>query len=305
VTAPELVLGGYRLPLGGRTLVMGILNATPDSFYDRGRHFGGEASLRRARELVAAGADIVDVGGQTGQRGGELPVAEELARVVGVVEAVAALGVPVSVDTYRAPVADAALAAGAVMVNDYTGFADPELPAVAAAHAAALVCAHYRGRPRSNPSRSYDVGVDEVERALLRCRDVARAAGVDEHALLLDPCFGFGKTTASDLALLAALPRLRRHGTPLLAAVSHKEFTADATGLPEDDLRGTLAAAVLAAAGGAAVLRLHDVREVVPVLRLADAWRAASDGAAGEVGAQRRARRPPDAAPPAPPERRA
>jgi dihydropteroate synthase len=272
-----LRLGPYTLPLGGRTLVMGIVNATPDSFYER--HHGLDASLRRAREQAEAGADVLDVGGQTAQVGTELPVAEEIARVREVVAGAAELGLPVSIDTYRAPVADAACRAGAVLVNDHTGFSDPELPSVAADHGAAVVCAHYRGAPRTNPSRAYDVSVDDVRQTLADRREAALAAGVAEDAILLDPCFGFGKSTASDLALLAALDRLRGLGAPLLAAVSHKEFTADATGLSEDDLRGTLAAAVLAARAGAAMLRLHDVAELVPVLRLADAVRAAAEEA--------------------------
>jgi dihydropteroate synthase len=257
---------------------MGILNATPDSFYDHGRFLGAEASLQRAIDLRAAGADVVDVGGQTGQMGAEIPVEEEVERVVGVVRDVAALGVPVSVDTYRAAVADAALRAGAVLVNDYTGFSDPDLPAVAAEHRAGLVCAHYRGRPRGNPSRSYEATVDEVEEALTARRDAAIAAGVAPDGLLLDPCFGFGKSTDTDLALLAHVGRLRRLGAPLLLAPSHKEFTADATGLPEADLRGTLAAAVLAARAGAEMVRLHDVAEIAPALRLADAVRLAEAG---------------------------
>jgi dihydropteroate synthase len=273
-----LALGRYRLPLGRRTLVMGIVNANPDSFYDRGRHAGTERATTRARALVAQGADIVDVGGQTGQRGEELPAATEIDRIRPVVRALAALGVPISVDTYRAEVADAVLEAGAVLVNDYTGFSDPELPAVAARHGAGVVCAHYRGAPRANPSRSYAVSVDEVEDVLRARRQQALDAGIEAGSLLVDPCFGFGKDTASDLGLLAALPRLRALGSPLLAACSHKEFTADATGLDEEDLRGTLAAAVLCARGGADVLRLHDVGEIVPVLRLADAVRVDAVG---------------------------
>jgi dihydropteroate synthase len=272
----ELVLGRYRLPLGGRTLVLGIVNANPDSFYDQGRHAGTERAVARARALIDAGADIIDVGGQTGQRGVEVPAASEIDRIRPVVEQLALLGTPLSVDTYRAEVADAVLAAGAVLVNDYTGFFDPELPAVAARHGAGLVCAHYRGVPRSNPSRSYAVSVDEVERVLRSRRADALEAGVDAAGLIVDPCFGFGKDTASDIALVAAIPRLRELGSPLLAACSHKEFTADATGLDEHDLRGTLAAAVLCARAGAELLRLHDVAEVVPALRLADAVRLAA-----------------------------
>jgi dihydropteroate synthase len=268
-----LVLGRFRLALGRRTLVMGIVNANPDSFYDRGRHAGTERATARGRALVEQGADIVDVGGQTGQRGDELAAAVEIDRIRPVVRQLAATGVPVSVDTYRAEVADAVLAAGAVLVNDYTGFYDPEMPAVAARHGAGLVCAHYRGAPRANASRSYAVSVDEVELVLRARRRQALEAGVASDALLVDPCFGFGKDTASDLALVAALPRLRALGSPVLAACSHKEFTADATGLEEGDLRGTLAAAVLCARGGADVLRLHDVAEVLPAVRLADAVR--------------------------------
>jgi dihydropteroate synthase len=272
----ELVLGSHRLAVGVRTLVMGIVNANPDSFYDQGRHAGTERAVARGRALIEQGADIVDVGGQTGQRGDQVPVEVEIDRIRPVVEQLATLGVPVSVDTYRAEVADAVLAVGAVLVNDYTGFFDPELPSVAARRGAGVVCAHYRGAPRSNPSRSYAVSVDEVERELGLRREQALAAGVAEDAILVDPCFGFGKDTASDVALVAAMPRLRALGAPLLAACSHKEFTADATGLDEHDLRGTIAAAVLCARAGADVLRLHDVGELVPVLRLADAVREAA-----------------------------
>jgi dihydropteroate synthase len=275
----ELELGRYRLALGGRTLVMGIVNANPDSFYDRGRHAGTERATARGRALIEQGADIIDVGGQTGQRGEELPANVEIDRIRPVVQALAAEGIPVSIDTYRAEVADAVLVAGAVLVNDYTGFFDPELPGVAARHGAGLVCAHYRGAPRSNASRSYAVSVDQVEDVLRARRQQALEAGVAAGSLLVDPCFGFGKDTVSDIALLAAIPRLRRLGSPLLAACSHKEFTADATGLDEHDLRGTLAAAVLCARGGADVLRLHDVADVVPALRLADAVRLAARGA--------------------------
>jgi dihydropteroate synthase len=272
----ELALGRYRLPVGGRTLVMGIVNANADSFYDRGRHAGTERAVARARELIEQGADIVDVGGQTGQRGEEISCAVEIDRIRPVVEQLVELGTPISVDTYRAEVADAVLAVGAVLVNDYTGFFDAALPAVAATRGAGLVCAHYRGAPRSNPSRSYAVSVAEVRRELALRRETALAAGVNESSLLLDPCFGFGKDTASDVALVAAIGELASLGSPVLAACSHKEFTADATGLEEHDLRGTLAAAVLCARAGAAVLRLHDVGEVVPAIRLADAVRLAA-----------------------------
>ena len=191
---------------------------------------------------------------------------------------------PLSVDTYRAEVADAVLAAGAVLVNDYTGFFDPELPDVAARHGAGLVCAHYRGAPRSNPSRSYAVSVERGRGRPARapragaCR--RRRAGVAARRPVLRLRQGHRERPR---AARSPCRVCARSGAPLLAACSHKEFTADATGLEEHDLRGTLAAAVLCARAGADVLRLHDVGEIVPALRLADAVRAAEERLAVRV----------------------
>ena len=274
VAAPrELVLGRHRLSLGGPTRVMGIVNNTPDSFYDGGRHVGVEAAAAHGRSLLAAGADVLDVGGQTGQVGDEIAPELEIARVVPVIEALR--DACVSVDTYRAAVAEAALGAGASFVNDYTGGHDPALAGVVAAAGAGLVVTHYRGRPRATPSRSYEGTVDDVLRFLEAAAARAVAAGVGERSVLVDPGFGFGKSTRLDLALMRDLDRVRALGFPVLAAVSHKEFTADASGLPEDALLGTATAAALAARAGVAMLRLHDVAELVPVLRLADAIRTA------------------------------
>ncbi len=269
--AAELVLGRHRLPLGDRTLSMGIVNNTPDSFYDGGRHFGADAAAAHGRGLLASGADVLDVGGQTGQLGPELDAETEIERVVPVIDALRAACV--SVDTYRAPVARAALAAGASFVNDYTGGSDPELAGAVAEAGAGLVITHYRGRPRSNPSRSYEATVDDVLRFLAERADTAVRAGVGERSILIDPGLGFGKSTRLDLALLRDLDRLCGLGFPVLLACSHKEVTADASGLPEDDLRGTLVAAALAARAGVAMLRLHDVAELAPAIRLADAVR--------------------------------
>ena len=158
---------------------MGIVNNTPDSFYDGGRHFGADAAAAHGRALLAEGADVLDVGGQTGQVGAEIDVADEIARVVPVIELLA--GACVSVDTYRAPVAAAALAAGASFVNDYTGGFDPDLAGVVADAGAGLVVTHYRGRPRSNPSRSYEGTVDEVLRELEGQIAHATGAGVGEE----------------------------------------------------------------------------------------------------------------------------
>jgi dihydropteroate synthase len=266
-----LRLRSHRFGLGTRTLLMGIVNNTPDSFYDGGRHFGVEAAVRHGRALLAAGADVLDVGGQTGQVGDEIAVGDEIDRVVPVIEALA--DACVSVDTYRAPVAAAALAAGAAFVNDYTGGVDPELAGAVAEAGAGLVITHYRGRARSNPSRTYESTVAEVLRELERAIGHAVAAGVGEDAILVDPGFGFGKATRLDLILLRDLERVRALGFPVLAAVSHKEFTADATGAGEHDLIPTVAAAVLASRAGADMLRLHDVAACRPAVALADAVR--------------------------------
>lgn len=266
-----LRLGSHVFDPGARTLLMGIVNNTPDSFHDGGRHFGSEASAAHGRSLLAAGADVLDVGGQTGQMGAEIELSAEIGRVVPVIEQLA--GVCVSVDTYRAPVAAAALAAGASFVNDYTGGSDPALAGVVAAAGAGLVVTHYRGRPRSNPSRSYEGSVDDVLRELERQVAHATEAGVGEDRILVDPGFGFGKSTRLDLILLRDLPRVMALGFPVLVAPSHKEFTADATGAAEHELAPTIAAAVLASRAGAAMLRLHDVAACRPAIALADAVR--------------------------------
>lgn len=250
---------------------MGIVNNTPDSFHDGGRHFGAEAAARHGRRLLAEGADVLDVGGQTGQVGDEIDVEEEIARVVPVIALLA--DACVSVDAYRAPVAAAALAAGAAFVNDYTGGVDPELASVVADAGAGLVVTHYRGRARANRARTYEGTVDEVLGELAQAVGHAVTAGVAEDAILVDPGFGFGKATRLDLILLRDLGRVRRLGFPVLAAVSHKEFTADATDAEERDLVPTIAAAVLATRAGADMLRLHEVAACRPAIALADAVR--------------------------------
>ena len=266
-----LRLGTHVFTPGARTLVMGIVNNTPDSFYDGGRHFGADAAAAHGRALLQEGADVLDVGGQTGQMGTEIAVADEIARVVPVIELLA--GACVSVDTYRAPVAAAALAAGASFVNDYTGGYDPDLAGVVADAGAGLVVTHYRGRPRSNPSRSYEGTVDEVLRELEGQIAHATGAGVGQDAILVDPGFGFGKSTRLDVILLRDLQRVMALGFPVLVACSHKEFTADATGADEHDLAPTIAAAVIASLAGVAMLRLHDVAACRPAIALADAVR--------------------------------
>jgi dihydropteroate synthase len=263
------------LPTSRRTVVMGVLNVTPDSFSDGGLALAADGTpdlaVSLGLALVAAGADCIDVGGES-TRPGAAPVAvdEELARVVPVVAGLAAEGVVVSVDTRHAAVARAALDAGASIVNDVGALApdDGMLDAVVAA-GAGYVIMHLRGDPSTmqDDPRFTDV-VAEVEADLARARDRASAAGVAGDAVAIDPGIGFGKTLEHNLALLAAVPRLARAGVPLLVGTSRKSFIGRLTGVatPADRLAGSLASAVLAARDGARILRVHDVAATVQAM---------------------------------------
>jgi dihydropteroate synthase len=264
----------------GRPLVMGIVNAGPDSFSERTRTTTLEAQLERARALVADGADLVDVGAESGVTWSPASAAEvEQARVVPIVEALAAEGIAVSVDTFKPAVAEAAVAAGAVMVNDVSGLADPALADVAAASGAALVVMHTRAAPKRERFADYggDVAGD-VERFLREQTAVALARGVAEEQIVLDPGPDFAKTPAETVAVLRDLGRLRALGRPLLLALSRKFFLGAVTGrAPDERLAATLAAVAWAADAGAGILRVHDVREARDVL----AVKAVLDGLTG------------------------
>jgi dihydropteroate synthase len=278
------------LPTSHRAVVMGVLNVTPDSFSDGGRAYDPADHPGRAvaagRALLAAGADLVDVGGESTRPGAD-PVGpdEEAARVVPVVAALAADGAIVSVDTRHTVVARAALDAGAAVVND-VGAVDPDagmLDAVAAA-GAAYVAMHMRGEPRTmQDAPSYADVVGAVEAALLAAVARAEAAGVAPDRIAIDPGIGFGKTLAQNLALLAALPRFAAHGRPVLVGTSRKSFLGRITGVdaPDGRLAGSLASAVLAVRDGARLVRVHDVADTVAALRVLAAVDAASAGPAG------------------------
>ncbi len=251
----------YRsLALDGPPCMMGILNVTPDSFYDQGMTATADRAIARGLELAAAGAGIVDVGGMTAQPGRVLSEDEEIARVEPVIRALrAALDIPISVDTYRSGVAAAALAAGADLVNDHTGLSDPALAATIARHRAGLVVTHLGLAPKQVQTRRHATRVEEIARFLEERAAAARAAGVGADAILVDPGLGFGKDTQTDLQTLRELPRLAALGYPLLLAPSHKEVTAEPLGLPESALEGTAAVVAVAAYLGVAVLRVHDL----------------------------------------------
>jgi dihydropteroate synthase len=259
-----LALGSRRYDVTTRPLVMGICNRTPDSFFDRGAYWDFDAFLRRAEALVTAGADLLDIGGVKAGPGPEVSEAEELERVVPAVEAVVArFDVPVSVDTWRAAVAKAAFAAGAVVGNDISGFADPDYLPVAAAAGATVVATHIRLRPRvPDPEPSYPGGVVPAVRAFLaeRARR-AEAAGIPPERILVDAGLDLGKTWQQSVQLLRASAELASLGYPLLLSASNKTFLGRLLDLGIDERReASLAAAALGIAGGCRVIRAHDVR---------------------------------------------
>ena len=273
MTAPPRALraGGRRVELAGAPLLMGIVNATPDSFSDAGELPDVAARVARARELAAAGARIVDVGGESAF-GGRPPVAagEEIARVVPVVERIAReLDVLVSVDTYKPAVAEAAIAAGAQIVNDVSGLRDPELAEVCAATGAGLVLMHTRVAPKGTllDPGYYDDVVTDVRDFLAERIAVAEAAGMHPEQLLLDPGPDFSKTPAQTVAVLRRLDLLHELGRPLLLAVSRKDFLGAITGRgPRERGAATLAAVGWAADAGAHAVRVHDVRAAADFL---------------------------------------
>ncbi len=260
---------------------MGIVNRTPDSFYDRGATFALEAAVAHAQQLVAEGADIIDVGGVKGGPGAEVTVEEEIARIVPFVEALRAEDdeVLLSVDTFRAAVADAALAAGADIVNDVTGLTDPDLLEVVVRHDAGYVAMHHGGRPRTRPyRRSYDPDVTHA--VVHHCRDLtarAREAGVPATRLIVDPGHDFQKTTAHSLEVSRRLPELAALGYPVLVALSNKDFVGETLDADlEGRVDGSLAAAVFSILRGAHLVRVHEVARTVDAVRMTEAmlgWR--------------------------------
>lgn len=283
----SLALRGARVELGLRTWVMGVLNVTPDSFSDGGRWGDEDAAVARGLELFAAGADIVDVGGESTRPGAaRVDAPEEARRVVPVLRRLRAAGAGwLSVDTTRASVARAALDAGADLVNDISGFGfDPEMAPLLAARGAPAVLMHVRGDFASMhaPPR-YDDVVSEVTAELGRRLDQAFAAGVRREQVLLDPGIGFGKETGHSLALLRGLGALAALDRPLLVGPSRKRFIGHVLDRPVSErLHGTSAAVAACILAGAHVVRVHDVVEMVQVARVCDAIRA-DDAAAPEA----------------------
>jgi dihydropteroate synthase len=288
-----LLCGRYRLSLD-RPLVMGVLNVTPDSFSDGGRFLDPVAALDQAQRMIADGADFVDVGGES-TRPGASRVAEavELERIVPLIGKLASSGVPISADTRRPAVMRAAIAAGASMINDVDAARAPgALEAIAAADAPIAVCLmHMQGEPATmQQAPAYADVVGEVKSFLAGRARACEAAGVARERIVLDPGFGFGKTVAHNLALLRALPELAALGYPVLAGLSRKSTIGALIGQERgreagERLAGSLAAALAAVARGAAIVRVHDVRETVDALKV---WRAVDFPATAQAGEEQR-----------------
>jgi dihydropteroate synthase len=264
-------IGGRVFDWGSRTFLMGVINVTPDSFSGDGL-LDPVSAVDRARAMEAEGADLIDVGAESTRpqtwTGPGLPLADELDRLLPVLEAlVPAVAVPVSVDTYKAAVAEAAAGLGAAMINDVFGLKrDPGMAAVVARAGLPVVLMH------NGVGASSEAVMADVEQGLRESMALARAAGIAAERIVLDPGIGFGKTREQNLEIIRRLHELRRLGRPLLVGPSRKSFIGNTLGLEAGDrLEGTAASVALAIAGGADLVRVHDVRAMARVARMADA----------------------------------
>jgi dihydropteroate synthase len=268
-------IGDHEFHWGSRTYVMGIVNVTPDSFSGDGVT-DLEVAVTQARQLEQDGADLLDIGGESTRpetwAGPGLSLEDELARVIPVIERVAAtVNVPISIDTYKAEVAKRAMAAGAGLVNDVWGLRrDPQMAATVAAAGVPVVLMH------NKPGGGYRDLIGEIADSLRESVELARAAGVADDRIIVDPGLGFGKTREENLEIIRRLPELRQLGFPLLIGPSRKSFIGKTLDLPAGErLEGTAAAVALSIAGGVDVVRVHDVKAMVRVARMADAIRQA------------------------------
>ena len=274
-TAPRLDCAGRILALD-RCRVMGIVNVTPDSFSDGGAHDSTAAAIAHGLRLVGEGADILDIGGESTRPGAaEVPPDEELRRVIPVIQALAArVAVPISIDSSKPEVMRAAVAAGAGMLNDVYGLRREGALEAAAELGVPVVLMHMLGEPRTmQAAPEYEDVVGEVHRFLAERIFACEMAGIDKRRIVVDPGFGFGKTTAHNLQLLAQLRRFTELGVPVLAGLSRKKTLGELTGRdqPRDRVHGSVAAHLIAAQNGAAIVRVHDVAATVDALKVLEA----------------------------------
>ncbi len=282
--------GRFRFARDRRPLVMGILNVTPDSFSDGGRHATRDAAQRHAERMIAEGVDIIDIGGESSRPGSAaLPLDQELERVMPVLEALRDCGRPLSIDTYKPAVMRAALSAGADLINDIWGFRMPGAVEAVAGGQAGLCVMHMQRDPQTmQEDPHYADVVGEVAAFLAERVTALRAAGVVDERLTLDPGFGFGKTVDHNLRLMGQLPRLAVDGLPLFVGVSRKSMLGEIIGgkPPVERVSASLAAAVCAAERGAYIVRVHDVEQTVDALKTWWAIRQESIAIAKEQGVE-------------------
>jgi dihydropteroate synthase len=283
----RLNLSSRTLALGERTLVMGVLNVTPDSFSDGGKYFATNRAVEHALEMERDGTDILDIGGESTRPGSSgLSVAEELARVLPILQALhGRLKIPISIDTQKAEVAEAALEGGAELINDISGLKHgPRIAEIAARRRAPLILMHMRGEPRTMQKGPFtrDI-VNDVLQGLRKSVATARRAGVAKSQIILDPGIGFGKSFQQNYELLRKLPELAKLGFPLMVGTSRKAFlgaTLAHEGKPapaEQRIWGTAATVTASILNGAHIVRVHDVAEMAQVARVADCVLTAGD----------------------------
>jgi dihydropteroate synthase len=259
-----------------RTYVMGILNVTPDSFSDGGLFFNAESAVKQALRMQEEGADIIDIGGESTRPGAEkITIKEEIRRIVPVIEALAKeVTVPISVDTYKSAVAEVAISAGASIINDISGLRfDSKMAVIAARHNVPVVIMHIKGTPKNmqqNPV--YNALIPEIIDYLYGSIEIAREAGIPDNMIIIDPGIGFGKTVEHNLEIIRRLKEFEGFEKPILLGPSRKSFIGKILGgLPATDrLEGTAAAAAIGIFNGANIIRVHDVKEMVRVAKMAD-----------------------------------
>jgi dihydropteroate synthase len=278
----RLAWSKFSLDLSKKTHVMGILNVTPDSFSDGGIFFSREAAIEQGLKMVEDGADIIDIGGESTRPGSEpLRIDEELRRTIPVIESLSKqIPVPISIDTYKAEVAQRALDAGASMVNDISGLRfDPALPKVIADYRVPVVIMHIRGTPKNMQVHPvYEALIMEIVEYLRLGIRIAVQAGVREDLIIVDPGIGFGKTYDHNLQILRDLPELISLEKPILVGPSRKAFIGKIldNAPPSDRLEGTAAAVAVSILNGASMVRVHDVKEMIRVARVVDAIKLGS-----------------------------
>ena len=275
----KLSWSNFSLDFSKKTYIMGVLNVTPDSFSDGGLYLDKSLAVRRAHEMIEDGADIIDIGGESTRPGSEpVSLEEEIARTIPVIEALAKdIKVPISIDTYKAEVAKRALDAGASMVNDISGLRfDPDMPEVVSEYKVPVVIMHIKGTPKNmQVDPSYEALIPEIMDYLRISIRLAIKSGIDEDKIVIDPGIGFGKTFEHNLDIIKNLHKFTLLEKPILAGPSRKAFIGKILGdVPASErLEGTAAAVAISIFNGANILRVHDVKEMVKVARVADAIR--------------------------------